>query len=310
MGALAAGAMLSFTSGCGSATRAPERDSVEVRAPGEIAPGFEIKLSSLEDQSLNGKFMVEFESRLRLPYNVTINTEGLNRDTLHAKINEAYSKFFKTQPNIGVAIAEEKYWIDIRGLVDKPGRFRVKSSTSLDEALSLAGGLQKTATVRYVKIQQGPGSTTIKLSDYYAGSANDQIPKWQGGDIVFFQSDRDYTADVADLENAYVQLIGEVRTPGEYRYLKGADFYYYLAKAGGPTEKADLLKIEVLRNLAGQGKTSSMFELSDPKEVPLVRAGDMIFLHADKTTPSERTVSLAAGIFGILNTMLVIILLF
>jgi protein involved in polysaccharide export with SLBB domain len=308
--------------GCGTAQVASEQEgtggganentggkaALKVRGHDEVAPGFEIKVSSLEDQNINGKFRIDFSGKLKLPYDVTLNTDGLTRDALKSKVNESYAKFFKSQPKIGVSVVEEKYWIDVRGLVEKPARVLVQRSASLDEALAQAGGLLKTATAKFVRIQQGEGSVTIKLSDYYSGNTQDKVPSWQGGDVVFFQSDRDLDEAAADGEKSYIQLLGEVKNPGEYRYSRKADFYDYLARAGGPSDKANLLKIEVIRN-SSDGRTSSRFELV-PKDIPQLYAGDMILVHSDKQTPSERVVAMAAGIAGILNTMLLIILLF
>lgn len=310
---------LALGAGCGSAQLAPEHDAeapavpksaispLKVRSPGEVAPGYELGLSSLEDENLRGKFRVEFDGTLKLPYNVTIQTDGMTLDALRSEVNRDYAKFFKTAPDAKVSVIEQKYWIDVRGLVEKPGQFLVTSGASLDEALADAGGLQKNATARYVRIQQGDGAVTIKLSDYYAGSATDQLPKWQGGDIVFFQSDRD-AANTTD-EDAYLQFLGEVRSPGEYRYVKDADIYYYLSKAGGPTDKADLDQIEVIRARNRPPRSSAMYELSDQKSYPEFRPGDIVILHADKQSTTERVVTTAAGIASILNTMLLIILL-
>jgi protein involved in polysaccharide export with SLBB domain len=315
-------ALLGVASGCGSAPAAPDRLAYETakakmsateghpaRNANEVAPGYEVKLTSTSDQNLNGKYRIEFEGKLKLPYNVVINTSGLTKDQLQQKIVEAYSKFFKKPPNISVALGEElRYWIEVRGLVEKPGRFLIKSSTSLDEILSMAGGVQHNSTVRYVKIQQDNGTAIIKLSGYYSGSPQDAVPPWRGGDVVFFQSERGESATPGG-ETSYIHFLGEIRNPGEYHYIKGADFYYYFAKAGGSTEKADVREIEILRNSA-EGKKIINFSAKDPKDAPEIEPGDMIFIPPDAPTPFERKVPIIAGLVGILNTALLIILVF
>jgi protein involved in polysaccharide export with SLBB domain len=283
------------------------KEEIKPRAPNEVAPGYEIKLSTNDDPHLNGKFRIEFEGRLKLPYNVNIVTDNLTLDRLKAKINEAYAKYFKTPPDIRVSVSEERYWIDVRGLVEKPGRFLVKKGSSLDEALLMAGGLQKNGNVAYVKIQLGKNSTTIKLSDYYSGSPQDRIPPWRGGEILFFQTDRPQTAVLGDTEKTYIQFIGEVKAPGEYRYVENADFYYYLVKAGGPTERANLTEVRIVRN-GIEGKKVLDFDLDNIKEMPPIEPGDILFIQADKASGFERKLPLIAGIVGIISSVLLAIL--
>jgi len=321
---LALCALLSFTEGCSSAPQKNDHDAREAyerakskltpdvhqRAPDEVAPGFEIKLSSPDDSSINGKYRIDYDGKLKLPYEVKVDTNGMTRDQLRNKIVESYSKFFKTPPHIALSVSEERYWVDVRGLVEKPGRFLAKKDTSIDEVISLAGGLQKNANVRYVKIQQGANTTTtIKLSEYYAGSPDDQIPPWQGGDILFFQTDRGQNHVPGENEGSYVQLIGEVRNPGEYRFVNDVDFYYYLVKAGGPTQNANLSAVQIVRQ-GIEGKKQMNFNLDNPKDVPTIQSGDIIFLQSDKPTGFERAVPVISGLVGILNTALLLVLLF
>ncbi len=287
---------------------APQISQARGRGVNEVAPGFEIAISSVEDQNLNGKYRIDFAGNLKLPYNTTVQTEGLTRDDLRARINDAYAKFFKTPPKLGVTVVEEKYWIDVRGLVEKPARFLVQQNTSMDEALSMAGGLSKSASVRYVRLQQGKESVTLKLADYYSGSGQDKLPSWRGGDILFFQSDRDYSEAPSDVEKAYIQMMGEVRVPGEYRFARKSDFYDYLVRAGGPTGQANLGNVELIRNTP-EGRVSSVLDLANQKEISSLQSGDLLIVHPERPTAVERGVSLFGGIVGVINTVLLVILL-
>ncbi len=48
-----------------------------IRNPNAIAPGYQLGLASLEDRSLNGKFRVQFDGTVKLPYKVTLPVAGL-----------------------------------------------------------------------------------------------------------------------------------------------------------------------------------------------------------------------------------------
>lgn len=278
-----------------------------VRGDQEIAPGFEIAISNLEDRALNGRYRVDFEGKVRLPYNVTLRAAGSSLAELKEAVNTAYQKYFRGSPNISVTILDRKYWVEVRGLVEKPGRFLVRRDTSIDEIIGAAGGMLKTATPKYVKIDQPGSSVTVKLADYYGGADQGKIPPWYGGDIISLLGELVAPEAEASGEDSYLQILGEVRNPGEYRYRRNADLYYYLAKAGGPTNTADLDTIEVVRGPAGE-RRSTTFELT-PKKVPPLAAGDLVIVHADKQTKTERTIAAVSGVTGILDTILLSIIL-
>jgi protein involved in polysaccharide export with SLBB domain len=317
-----AGLILVLSSACSSAPHSereftgPKNARPETQKTGkasgrgakEVAPGFEIELSSMEDRALNGKYRIDFDGQVKLPYNVTVEAAGLELSDLQQKIVSAYRSFFKTPPTISVTIAERKFWVETRGLVEKPAQYLVRGTTSLDEIIATSGGLQKTGNVKYVRIEQPGNSVTIKLSDYYGGANRDLLPRWMGGDHIYFLSD---SADV-DLaqgsDSGYLQLLGEVKTPGEYRYKRDSDFYYYLSKAGGPTERANLGRIELVRGTP-KNRSTSLFDLGDPATLPPLSSGDLIIVHADKQTPTERTIGTISGITAILNSILLGIIL-
>ncbi|HUP58602.1 MAG TPA: SLBB domain-containing protein [Bdellovibrionota bacterium] len=287
--------------------RAPEQQVAPKLGPNEVAPGHEISLSSMEDRALNGKYRIEFDGQLKLPYNVTITTGRMDLGELRDRIVSAYRSYFRTPPTIAVSISDRKFWVETRGLVEKPGQHLVKPGTSLDEIIATSGGLQKTGNARYVRIEQGSASSSVKLSDYYAGAAKNLVPAWVGGDVISFLSDLGDT-DIAGPDSAYLQILGEVKNPGEYRFRKDADFYFYLAKAGGPTERANLQRIELIRGGMYRRSTTD-FDLDEPRALPPLAAGDLIIVHPDKTTRTEKAISTISGITAILNSILLGIIL-
>lgn len=279
------------------------------RARGEqgIAPGFELGISSLDDQTLNGRYRVDFDGNVKLPYNVVLRADGAGVHEFQHELNNAYRRYFRASPNITVTILERKYWVEVRGLVEKPGRFLVRKDTSIDEIIGAAGGMLKTATPKYVKIDQHGSSVTVKLADYYGGADQGLIPPWYGGDVISLLGELATPEAESSREDAHLQLLGEVRSPGEYHFRRNADFYYYLAKAGGPTNTADLDKVEVIRGPAGN-RQSTTFELK-PRQVPPLEPGDVVIVHSDQATKTERAIATVTGVTGIINTLLLSIIL-
>jgi hypothetical protein len=106
-----------------------------------VAPGFLLTARSSDDAKLNGDFRVEFNGDLILPYNVTVNTNGMTLSQLERKLAELYRPYFKTSSGIKLSVRERRFWVDARGLVEKPGRYLVEQNTSLDQLIGMAGGL-------------------------------------------------------------------------------------------------------------------------------------------------------------------------
>jgi protein involved in polysaccharide export with SLBB domain len=292
-------------------TKTTAAHTVVARRADEVAPGYEVELTSAQDEKLNGKFRIDFDGSLKLPYDIVVQTKGLSSKQLKDRVLAAYSKFYQSTPSMDVVVSERMYWVDVRGLVEKPGKYLAKADASVDELLAQAGGILRTnqgeTPARYIRVQQlGQTTQLINLSDYYSGIRFDDV-RWQGGDVIFVQRDRGEGAAPGDQQN-YVKLLGQVTTPGEIPYEPGADFYHYLIKAGGPNEKAALYKIELVR--ADNGRTvSEFFSVEDDDVLPAIHGGDIVIVHADNTTGFEKRTRIFSEIASVVTSAATIIIL-
>jgi len=274
-----------------------------------IAPGFFLTVSSLSDPKLNGDFRVNYEGVLQLPYDVDVNTTGVTLSQLKKKIVELYRPFFKTSPDIDLRVKERSYWVDVRGLVQKPGRYLVDSTTSLDQVIALAGGAEKETIPQYARIQKGKNLYIVDLNQYYAeGESNSQILGWVGGESVFLQ--KEYSDSLGDpsSSSAYrlpIQVLGEVRNPGPYSLKPGSDFIDMLTQANGFTDEADLDRIEIIRRTKGR-KRIFAFSWEQFERAPSPVQGDIILVHSVRQSKTEIKISMAALIVSIILTSAII----
>ena len=282
-----------------------ETEGPEVADP-VIAPGFQLSLQSLEDSKLNGDFQVAFDGSLTVPYDVTINTTGLTVSQAEKKLTELYRPFFKTPSAIKLRVRERHYWVDVQGLVQKPGRFLVDRTTSLDQLISLAGGLSMNEdnVPHYVQIQKGSKSLVIDLAEYLnQGQGRGQIAGWYGGDVLIFQREAgDIETRGAAGFHLPIYMLGEVRKPGEYSAKTGHDFTDFLAQANGFTQDADLGRIEVIRRRHNRLDVYE-FSWNDLAQAPTPVEGDVIIVHADHDTKIERRIGIAAVVVSALASV-------
>jgi len=150
-----------------------------------IVPGFLVTMHSLADTKLNGDYRVDFDGNLQLPYDVTTITTGLSLSQLKKKLTEQYRPYFKSPSDIDLHVKERRYWLDVRGLVEKPGRYLVEPEASLDLVIGLAGGTSKEPAPLYVRIQKGSKMCIFDLAQYYSRGAEDhqQVLGWLGGEV-------------------------------------------------------------------------------------------------------------------------------
>ena len=287
------------------------------RAEGIVAPGFEIELTSPADEKLNGKYRVAFDGIVELPYGVRVRAAGLSDAQLKKEIGRAYTEYFRSEPNVLVTVSSRMYWVDVRGLVDKPGQYLVRRDSSLDEVLSAAGGLANgksdqgaDAGVRYVRVTQAGRAILVNLADYFAG-LQPVSPRWQGGETLFVQTSAAGGAASGAAGPAVVQVLGQVKNPGEYQYSAEQDVVDYLVRAGGPTERATLSRVEIIRR-DGAEKKAILFSLEQSEErlaVPALQAGDILMIHADNLTETERATRTASEISTIITGIATVVIL-
>jgi len=269
-----------------------------------IAPGFELDIVVIEDPNINGTYRVGFDGNVDLPYNVRIKAADHSPTSFERSLQQAYAQYFRNPPSVQVKVSEYSYYVDVRGLVNEPGQYLVKRDSSLDEVLGKAGGLQRaereTQAARFVRFEQLDQTRMLRLTDYYSGTAAANL-EWMGGDVVFFQSEAEgMMARGYDGRDGYLQILGQVRDPGEYQVVSDLSFYDYLARAGGPTDRANLKRIEVVRR-NGAGQKSVVFDLNRAQELPVLESGDLVMIHSQDPNVLIPNVT---GIIGSIATVI------
>lgn len=269
----------------------------------ELAPGFLMQLSSSQDSKLNGTFRIQPTGNIDLPYSIELNAKGLTLEQFREKIAEAYAGYFKGAPKVAVSVKQKRYWVEVLGLVAKPGEYLLRQDSPLDEIISQAGGITEDLNTGFARIVQGGKTSWIDLADYYKGHQTD-VPLWQGGDKIFFQRERpEFAADPLDTETARkVEMMGEVRQPGELTYHREADIYYYLIKSGGPTTSADLDRVGLIRpdRQTGQRKEVS---LGSVEKITAVKGGDILMFYPTRPSTLDRTLAIGATVTAILTAI-------
>jgi len=268
-----------------------------------VSPGFELEISSPVDETIKGTFRVDKDGVLKLPYQVEVKASGLSVPALTSAINRSYSRLL-VNPAITVSLVKQEYYVEVGGLVNRPGVYPVPKNASLDELISHAKGLQlgsgQQPRAQFARITQGDITNTIRLQDYYSGQPG-LLPSWRGGEKVFLQYTQ--TSLSASGSSASIRLLGQIKNPGEYRFQEGKDVYDYMILAGGPTEKANMDNLTLIRGLEkGQRETIS-FSLQKSEAIPALRSGDVIMFQADNPSQLQKDAQTVGGFSGFISSL-------
>jgi protein involved in polysaccharide export with SLBB domain len=274
----------------------------------KLAPGYLLRLSSLEDKKLNGEFRIDFDGWLRLPYDVSFKASGLTLDEAIKKIQEGYRPFFKGAPSIQVELTQRKLWVDVRGLVKKPGKYLILSDAGIDEILAQVEGFLPNANVDAVRIDRGEETISVPLGSYFVSGQTLSLPRWVGGERLFFHSSLERSQFYDENQNSKsIEILGEVRKPGYVPYRQGADFLYYYSAAEGSTALANLGKIEIIRNSIPHSESITV-DFAEKNSIPPLSPGDMVVVHADRPSALERSAPVLTAIASVLSAFLLSVL--
>lgn len=269
----------------------------------EVAPGWLFGLHSFADPKLDGEYRIEINGELHLPYDAKINTNGLKVSQVKAKVIEQLRPFYKSKIDIDLTLKDRRLWVDVRGLINKPGRYLIEQESSLDQIIGIAGGLMRESSPQYVRIQKAGMLAVLNLNQYYSRTfQTNQIQGWLGGEEIFFQKDIMGGGSAERLSTTTYQLplhvIGEVRNPGDYPLLPGSDFQDAVLSAGGMTDRADEDRIQIIRRTPS-GKRIYHLKWSSLHHAPQPEQGDIIVVRSDTTTRTERRITMFASLISV-----------
>ncbi|WP_152558493.1 SLBB domain-containing protein [Endozoicomonas numazuensis] len=151
----------------------------------------------------------------------------------------------------------------VMGQVQKPGAFETGEEVGFLDVLANAGGPNRYADTRMVRILRTNGDVVrFNLQDYAEGDGA-QLPKIMAGDAIFVP-EKGTEIDRTWLKlptNKSIHLLGAVTKPGRYEYSETITFMDLLAHAGGPNKRADLNRVKIIETGKGGQAVSREFNL-------------------------------------------------
>jgi protein involved in polysaccharide export with SLBB domain len=181
------------------------------------------------------------------------------------------------------------------------------------DILSAADGPTKDADIHNIRVthRDKPYSKVSKLnlSLYFETGDESIIPLVKRGDTIYVPEKNRNWLDTP--KEKTIRILGAVNNPGRYVFNDNMTILDVLAEAGGPSDRAYVEKISVVNMSCcqGQARTFDLVEFSktaDIKMLPVIRAGDTIYIPDRRNSFAEQARLGLTDIFRIVSTIAVI----
>lgn len=219
-------------------------------APGadyRVGPGDHIFLSVPQRQDLNRELLISEQGEVTLPLVGTVAVSGLTADEIEARLLQALREYYPSIRSVEVRITRAlSNIIFVSGDVKIPGKYSFSESINVWEAIREAGGPMPTATLTTVRVIQdrsrGGQSFVVDVQAAIDGGSVENLPILKPGDTVLVPAKEEvYTG------SSGVNVFGAVVRPGAYPLAARQDLMSALMVAGGPSDRAKLSNIKIVR---------------------------------------------------------------
>lgn len=227
-----------------------------------------------------------------LPQLKTLDTLFIPASNLLGNVQMSFDAALKSSQSNG----KKNATITVIGEVKNPGNFEWHDELTLFELLMRAGGADKSADLGKINILSSDENGRISsryfdMADFMdKGGLLSQVPTLSAGNTVIVPSmsiagHDDKSQWLKQSADDSIYVMGEVVSPGRYRFNNRMHLLDLLSAAKGPNDKADIHNIRITHRNGTNTHVSRLdlgryFELGDESLLPKVSTGDVIYIPA------------------------------
>ncbi|MBB86728.1 SLBB domain-containing protein [Abyssibacter sp.] len=231
-----------------------------------LGAGDSIRVNVFGQPDLATETVVGDDGSVSLPLIDRVQVAGLSTQQASDRVAAAYeSGGFLKQPQVNITIEElRSRQISVLGSVASPGRFPLESSTTVLDALALAGGITAQGSRTVALVRRG-GDRHQRYSinlDQLLTAQNTGTIDLQAGDTIY----------VPVAPKFYIY--GEVRRPDAYPLPESITVMQAISLGGGLTDRGSDSKVKLKRTLEDGRTVTRSVGLEDrvqPDDVIVVK---------------------------------------
>lgn len=249
-------------------------------------PGDFITVTVFERQTLSGTVTVDGNGRITLPMPIgSVLVAGLTAAEISDLLTDRIKEYV-LNPTVFVSISPaEGFTVHVLGEVQLPDFIKVLDNTTVQEAITRAGGFTPIADIKNIQLirtEENNGSEThtemaVNLEQFMEDGDRTANPVLKPGDVLIVPR-------IAKSERMkYVNVMGAVARPGTFQVVGQLPLIEALAQAGGPSEIAMLDDVSILSLSDGNHSWKhvdfeSFLTGEDATTNPDVLPGDTVFV--------------------------------
>jgi polysaccharide biosynthesis/export protein len=249
----------------------------------KIKPGDTIEIIVYGHQELSRLVSISPQGTIDFPFLQNWSVVDLTIEELQEVIVAKLSRYLSATPLITVGFAKSNTInVNVLGMVMKPGIIQAPLYSTLQGAISAAGGFAPGARINEVGVMRNDDGKMVShiydLEQFLRSNDLACNPILEEGDIVLISGNPMLTN---------VKVVGAVRTPGLFNLYTGATILEIIMQAGGPLEDANMSKIIYISPENSQNQELKIDLLKSLKErtianLPVVKPGDIIYIPKKK----------------------------
>ncbi len=253
-----------------------------------------------EREWFSGERVIDENGQITLAEPIgVVKVFGLTQGEITELLTEKLRKTI-IEPTVFVMISKaSRLTVHITGEVQAPNTFEVTEGTSLQAAITRAGGFTTNADKKRIKIVRKNTEQIDAVSELMIDFTQFGENALQSANPVLKDEDTVVVPRLPKSERQVILVIGAVNQPGAYPYEEPISLIEVLLRAGGPSSNADLKQISILRSegdkyplkqinlenfLAGVGPSADL----------TLSKGEVVFVPNKK--PSRETVNVIGAI--------------
>lgn len=249
----------------------PGVESTEPETGYTLGSGDVVQITVLNEEDLSGLFSVTSQGQISYPFLGSIDVGKLTAADLARYLTLRLGEHYLVDPVITVSVESfQSKKVFLQGEVAKPGVYYLKERSGVMNLLLEAGGTTKDASEEIVVLRSlgfAEGDETeqyqqlfINLRQLLSGDQTQNVPV-RHGDIIYIAN---ASGGQFRTEGRFINIMGEVKKPGNYDYRLGLTVLNAILEAGGFTEYAARNKVKVIK------------KVGDEKRVIIARLDDLV----------------------------------
>ncbi|MHB1688795.1 MAG: SLBB domain-containing protein [Ignavibacteriaceae bacterium] len=235
-----------------------------------LGPGDKIFISISGIQEANFSLMINQEGFLFIPKVGAVDLKNISLAKAKEKISNAINKSYKNV-DVFISISDlKRIKVSLLGDVQKPSTFVLTGNSRLIDLIASSNGMTKTSNYRNIKILSADGlSKDYDLLKYFRFADKKNNPLLQEGDAV-----------IVDKVDKIVSILGEVKYPGIYEYVKDETVADLIQLAGGFLTASRRDTIEIVKFEPGGKNQYSLYYSYDDlvNKKNLLDNNDQVFI--------------------------------